>query len=186
MKTTIVRFRVHAFVALFFAIVVIVAFVTNKYYPVRAIAGEDSVGTWLSGVLLVMAMTLSLVAGKRRGALLWYMAALFFLLCAADEHFMFHEQFKERLIFAFTGAGSGSGLLFELPILAGAAAGIAMTALLWPTIRRNGRVLLAGAAAFGGLSVVIDVLGQGVFIEDCCKLAAELLIVLLLIGETDG
>ena len=186
MKTGFARFHVHALVVLFFAIVVVIAFVVNKYYPVRAIAGEDSAGTWLSGVLLVMAMTLSLIAGKRRGAFLWYIAALFFLLCAADEHFMFHEQLKERLLFAFPGVTSGKALLFELPILVGAAAGIAMTALLWRAVCRSYRPLLAGAAAFGGLSVVIDVLGRGVFWEDCCKLVAELLIVLLLIGETDG
>jgi hypothetical protein len=45
--------------------------------------------------------------------------------------------------------------------------------------------MLIGAAVAGGSSVLIDVFSLGVFWEDSLKLIAELLVVLLLVGETD-
>ncbi|MBN1758210.1 MAG: hypothetical protein JW863_07830 [Chitinispirillaceae bacterium] len=186
MKPDFRKSGVHLFAGFFFAVVLTVAFVKNSWYPIRAIGGEESAGTWLSGAMLVIAMTLSLVAGKRRGLFPWFLFAAFFALAAADERFMFHEQLKQRLIFTSAGHYMQGSLFYELPIITGAVVGLAVTVLLWRTVRKRGRILLTGAAAAGGGSVVIDVFSRGVFWEDCLKLVAELLVVLMLAGETDG
>lgn len=164
----------------FFALVLIAAFVRSKGFPALAISGEASVGTWLSGVLLVICATLCLVFGMRRGWMPWYILTLFFLALAADERFMFHEGIKERIIFATKVRGS---LMAELPVIIGALVGFGVMFMLWNRLHRTGRVLLVGAVVLGSASVVFDVFHMGAAWEDSFKLFAELLVVCALLRE---
>jgi hypothetical protein len=178
-----------AMVCLFVSGVVGVAFLRNYYYPSLAISGEASTGTWLSGVLLVMAATLSFVTGMYRRRGMWFFVAAFFLILALDERFMYHEQLKERIIFFTYKRNLTHVLLRELPVIAGACLGAGVAFFLWQQVSRGGRVLLACAVMLGLVSVIIDVLSTGpVLLEDGSKLLAELLVTCALVlnaGSSD-
>jgi hypothetical protein len=162
---------------LFVGGVLIVALLRNYYYPLLAISGEASVGTWLSGVLLIMSATLSLVTGMDRQPWTWFPVAAFFLILALDERFMFHEQLKEQIIF-FTYDRDLPHTLDELPVIVAACMGAGVAFLLWQQLSRGGRILLVCVVTLGLVSVVIDVLATGpVLLEDGSKLLAELLLV---------
>ncbi len=180
------RYRVSFFVTVFFVAVCAVALAVNSRYPVRALCGEESAGTWLSGAMLIMAAVLSAVAARRRGLNPWFLCALFFAVCAADERFMFHEQLKELLQFRIAPGHPPESIFYELAVIAGALAGGGVALLLWRAAGKSGRVLLAGAVAAGTGSVVIDVLKLGVVWEDGLKLAAELLALLMVTGEVEA
>ena len=72
----------------FFILVVGIAWITHAQFPVYAIVGESSAGTWLSGMLLAFSAAASLILGMRQTEWQWYVITIFFLLLAADEHFM--------------------------------------------------------------------------------------------------
>lgn len=161
------------FLCSFFVMVFGVAFTWYRHYPMLVIAGEDSVGTWMSGALLVISGTISMSIAMRQEKSFWFVVAFFFFLLACDERFMFHEQLKEKIIFS-----SGSGVsrwLAELPVLIGAGGGAIMTYFLWLRFKGKSRILLILAMLFGSASVVIDVLSSGVFWEECFKLLGELI-----------
>jgi hypothetical protein len=165
--------RVRIALGAFSGLVMIVAISLQIHYPGRALSGEDAAGTWLSGALLIAAMTLSLAAAARRGGA-WHLFPPFFALLALDERFMFHERLKRRLAFAFPHPPSGRSWLPEAPVLAAALAGAGMAALLWRRLGKTGRAFLLAAAVLGAASVAMDVLALGAFIEDGLKLGAEL------------
>jgi hypothetical protein len=168
-------------ICLLFGGVLIVAFLRNYYYPLLAISGEASAGTWLSGVLLIISATLSLVTGMDRQPWTWFSIAAFFLILALDERFMFHEQLKEQIIFR-TYDKDLPQAWYELPVIAGACMGAGVAFLLWQQLSRDGRILLAGAATLGLASVTIDVLATGpILLEDGSKLLAELLVTCALV-----
>jgi hypothetical protein len=170
----------------FSVLVLLIAFICNPQYPIRVISGEASVGTWLSGALLVTAAVLSMVAGMRSGGYPWFIFTVFFAILALDERFMFHEHLKERIVFSFTAIPASWHWVYELPVLLGAGIGALVAALLWRQFTRSGRILLMCAAVLGSASVAIDVLSLGVFWEDSLKLVAELALTCALLGEVDG
>jgi hypothetical protein len=158
-------------VCAFFGIVLSVAWYKNYYFPVYAISGEASAGTWLSGVLLTMCAATSLSLGVSHAEWRWYMITVFFLILAADEHFMFHEQVKESIIF---NDHTRSRWVYELPVLAGTVLGLLVSLMLWQMLRGSSRYLLLAAVVFGTLSAGMDILAAGVLWEDAFKLLGEL------------
>jgi hypothetical protein len=176
-------YKAIAGLCIFFVSVFAVSLAFNPHYPVLVIAGESSVGTWMSGLLLIMAATLSMAIGIHKGWHPWFFAAAFFLLLALDEHFMFHEQLKEKMIFAFSRTTPMSHWMYELPVIIGACAGTIVAFLLWHYFHNTSRLLLLCAAILGSASVTIDILAAGVLWEECFKLIAELLITCALLRE---
>lgn len=165
----------------FFVLVPVIALLLNPYYTVLVIAGESSVGTWMSGAMLVMAATLSLVLGIQRGWFPWTPASIFFFLLALDERFMFHESARERLLFRYPN----STWLSQLPVVAALLAGLCITIILWRKFIPPNRIFLMLVLALGTLSVIYDILEAGVLIEEILKLTAELFLVIALIGEIE-
>lgn len=155
----------------FFVVAFALAFIANPHYPAKVISGELSVGTWMSGVLLTFCAATSLIFGMQQRKWQWYLITVFFLLLAADEYFMFHEQLKHRLIFA---DHTRSRWMYELPVLAGAVAGMFIAFVLWRLLQGRSRWLLVGAVILGTLSAGMDVMTVGVLLEDACKLFGEL------------
>lgn len=165
----------------FFVLVPVIALLLNPYYPVLVIAGESSVGTWMSGAMLVMAATLSLVLAIQKGWSPWVHMSMFFFLLALDERFMFHESIGERLLFAYPE----SAWLSQLPVMAAGLAGLWIILFLRRKFLPVNRIFLMLALAMGGVSVVYDLLEAGVLIEEILKLTAELCMVLALTGEIE-
>ncbi|QQS05759.1 MAG: hypothetical protein IPK50_02460 [Fibrobacterota bacterium] len=151
--------------------------------PVLVVSGEDSLGTWLSGAMLVACCAFSLHLWKMRGARPWSPLALFFGLLALDERFMFHESMKERIQVGF-GDMSPPNIVSEFPVIGGALLGIAVCCALWRKLPSKGRALLVSGAVLGAASVAMDVLHQGALPEDACKLLAELCVLQALWAET--
>jgi hypothetical protein len=164
----------------FLAVVLAIAFLNHRYSPVSVVAGEDSVGTWASGMLLVVSATISLTRGFR---LPWPAVALFFLVLALDERFMFHESLKARLIMQYKLDPLHPGLVAELPVMVGALVGAIVSLILWRRFQKTGKILIAIAVIFGLSSVVIDVFSFGVFWEDIFKLIAELAVACAFLSE---
>jgi hypothetical protein len=146
----------------------------QRQYPVLAISGEQSPGTWMSGALLLLSAGLSL-ALSFRSMFPWVIVFVFFLVLAIDERFMIHEQLKEHIVFTYPHA---SRFLYELPVMLAACVGSVVAWVLFSELDAAGRILLSGAALLGTTSVIIDVLAAGVLIEDAAKLLAELLVTL--------
>ncbi|MDB5255874.1 MAG: hypothetical protein JWM14_569 [Chitinophagaceae bacterium] len=168
----------------FFLLVLACSFYFNRNFYQLAIAGESSAGTWLSGVLLVMSATLSMVIGMRTKVFPWFCMTAFFLVLALDERFMFHEQLKERLIFAFHPA-THSHLIYELPVILASCIGGLISFLLWKEFTNANRILLYFAIGLGLISVVFDVFTAGVLIEECAKLLAEVAITCALLRQVE-
>lgn len=175
-----------AALCVFFVLVFAIPISLNPYYPAIIIAGESSIGTWMSGVLLVIASTVSFIIGMRKKWFPWYPMAAFLMLLALDERFMFHEHLKEHIIFSLKDAYKTSRWIYELPVMAGACIGVFVTWQLWRYLKNNSRILLLGATLLGSASVVFDVLAAGVLWEECCKLLAELLLACMLIKEVES
>jgi hypothetical protein len=159
----------------FFTLVLGVAFYSNCHYPVMVLAGESSTGTWMSGVLLVVSASAALMLGMKKEKVVWFVIATFFLILALDERFMFHEKLKEYIIFS-RSTPKPSKLLYELPVIVGAFAGIVIVFLLWKNMNGPGRLILLCATVLGISSVVMDIMATGVFWEECFKLLGELLV----------
>jgi hypothetical protein len=166
----------------FFIAVFAIAFALNRYFPMLVIAGESSVGTWMSGALLMICATLCLVLGMREGWWPWTLITVFFLL-ALDERFMFHEHLKELIIFSHPETKLALWI-YELPVISGALVGVIVVVILWRYLHGAARILLVIATALGTASVVIDVLAAGVFWEECSKLIGELSVVFALLTRT--
>jgi hypothetical protein len=171
-----------AVLCLFFISVFAIAFIFHPHYPLLVIAGESSVGTWMSGVLLISCAMVSLIIGMKIGWWPWRPTTVFFFLLALDERFMFHEQVKERLVFSYHSIFGSSHLFYELPVMIGASLGVLMTYLLWQHLR-DSRLLLLSAALLGALSVVFDITSAGVVLEECFKLLGELMLVVALVKK---
>jgi hypothetical protein len=169
---------------IFFVSVFTVAFIFNPHYPMFVIAGESSVGTWMSGVLLVISGTTVSIVGMRQGWFPWLPLSAFFMLLALDERFMFHERWKQRIIFSAHDKNV-SRWVYELPVMAGACAGALVAFVLWRYLRGGSRVLLLCASVLGAASVAVDVLAAGVLWEECLKLLAELLMVCALLSRIE-
>lgn len=167
-------------IVVFFVLILGIAFLCNPYYPVLVIAGESSVGTWMSGVLLVISATLMLVFGVQNGLMPWIPLSMFFFLLSVDERFMFHEALKERLLFILPAPWLW---VVQLPVILGSLIGFFLVLFLSKKILSSRRVWLYMVLLFGGASVVFDIMEAGVFLEEVFKLAGELLFVLLLVGE---
>jgi hypothetical protein len=159
----------------FFILVFIVAFISNPQFPLLIMAGESSVGTWMSGVLLIVSATISLIIGMRQQRQPWYIITVFFMILALDERFMFHEKIKEHLIFSYHQMNLPR-FIYEAPVILGACVGAFFTFVLWRNIQGVNRVLLLCAVVLGIASVAIDILAAGVLWEEIFKLIAELLI----------
>jgi hypothetical protein len=172
-----------AIVCGFLTIVFVVAFVNHSPFPARVIGGESSVATWVSGMLLVMAATIALIFAMRRGWFPWSLITLFLLVLALDERFMFHEGFKADIVFYYGLDPSRRSIVAEVPVIAGAMAGLLVASVLWRRLSRRGRTLLVGAAVLGMISVAMDVFVLGVLLEDSFKVFAELLLVCALLTE---
>jgi hypothetical protein len=168
---------------LFFASVFFVAVLSNPHYPVLVFTGESSVGTWMSGVLLMFAAATSLNLSIQKSLYPWLILSAFFLVLTLDEHFMFHEAMKDKLIVTLHNSKWKYWWVYELPVIVGALIGVYVTSVLWRYFKGRGRILLAAATLLGAISVVIDVTASGVFLEEIAKLLAELLIVCMLIGK---
>ena len=169
----------------FFVSVLAVSFMANRRFPVTVLGGEDSVGTWMSGVLLIFMAALCLSISMKQRWYPWLFFTIFFLLLALDERFMFHEQMKERIIFSFHTIKL-SRWIYELPVIIGACLGGCLALLLWRHLLVKGRMLLPGVVVMGAASVIIDVLARGVFWEECFKLLAELLMACILLLQVEG
>jgi len=168
----------------FFLIVLAVSlYASRPFYPL-ALAGESSVGTWLSGVLLVLSAAFCLIIGLRQKTVLWFGTTAFLLLLALDERFMFHEQMKERLVFIFHSALNAPWLC-ELPVLFASAVGVCISFLLWKEFTATNRVLLGFTVGLGLVSVAFDVWAAGVLIEECAKLFAELILSCALVRQVE-
>jgi hypothetical protein len=154
----------------FFVVSFAIAFSVNRYFPTLVIAGEASVGTWMSGVLLITCAVLSLVHGIQWGWYPWFLSSSFFFLLAADERFMFHEQMKDFIIFSYSHAPL---LMHELPVVVAACAGGFVAWTLWKHLAR-GKIFLIGGVVLGLASVVFDIFSLGVLWEECFKLFGEL------------
>lgn len=170
---------------IFFVLVFAVAFIANPYYPLQVLAGESSVGTWVSGVLLIVSATVSLTIGIRTGHRHWFLIAAFFSTLALDERFMFHERLKEKIIFSLDHSAKHARWLYELPAITGACIGAVIAYILWKKLQNTARRLLLAATILGTASVTIDVLAAGVVWEESCKLLAELIIACALLRQAD-
>jgi len=166
-----------------FALGFVCAYLVRPHYPMLIIGGEASVGTWMSGVLLVMSATLCLAIGTQRGFFPWFLFFVFFILLAVDEHFMFHEALKQHIIFSYGHGKIPSRWIYELPAIAGAVFGAIMAIPLWWRLRVASRPFVILVAIMGAASVTIDVLAAGLFWEESLKLFAELTMTCILLKE---
>lgn len=154
---------------------------------VRIFAGEDSVGSWMSGVLLIISSTVAAAVALRRGWYPWFPFAIFFLLLAVDENFMIHEAMKRSIVFVtYERTNHAIYWMGELPVVVAAGIGAAVAWVLSRNIDRTLRWLIGIGVLFGSCSVVIDILSVGVFWEDSCKLAGELAVTCALVEELEG
>ncbi|SKC73642.1 hypothetical protein [Ohtaekwangia koreensis] len=184
MRASASYYKATAFLLAFFVLVFAIAFSFNRYYPVLVIAGESSVGTWMSGVLLTISATISLILGMRHGWRPWFVFAAFFFVLALDERFMFHEHLKEWIIFS-SHTNQTSRWVYELPAIAGGLVGAYIAIILWKNLEGVSRIFLLSATILGTASVTIDVFAAGVLWEECFKLLGELSITCALLRKAD-
>lgn len=164
----------------FFVLVLAGAFGYHSHFPQLVITGEASVGTWMSGALLIISATLCLITGMRHRIFPWLAIAAFFFVLALDERFMFHERLKTFIIFSYAPQPRW---LCELPVIAGAMGGAAIALVLRKQLDPAERLLLAAAVMLGTASVIFDILAAGALWEDCFKLMAELLVACALLKK---
>lgn len=154
--------------------------------PVRIIAGENSVGSWMSGVLLVISSTACAIISMRRGWYPWTLLSTFFILLAIDENFLIHESLKRKIVFVtYEQTNQAIYWLGELPVIGMAVVGMIVAWILWKHLQLSIRWLIPLGAFFGICSVTIDVLGLGVLLEDSLKLFAELAVACALVTELE-
>jgi hypothetical protein len=166
----------------FFILTFAVALYVNPHFPMLVLAGEESVGTWMSGVLLIICASFSLMRLARSGWHPWFLVSAFFFLLGADERFMFHERMKESIIFSQAHAPR---LLYELPVIGAAGVGVLVAWALWKHLTKA-RWFLIASVLFGSASVVFDVFSLGLFWEECFKLIAELSLACAMMQNQEG
>lgn len=176
-----------------YAIVLLISFVMpsllvalyyHKRFPINAIAGEDSVLTWLSGVLLAVGAALTMVLGTKTSKFNWFVVTIFFLLLAADERFMFHERVTTKLTHLYHQDLGLTSPLYQMPVFAGACMGIFVSLFLWKQMNGRDRILLSTGVIFGTLSLMFDVFSLGVVWEELLKLVAEFFVIIVLLRQT--
>ena len=167
-------------VCLFVVITFLIAFYLNPQYPAGIIAGESSDATWLSSIMLGACAAFSLVISMHRGRK-WVFISVFFALLSLDEHFMFHERIKERII--FNSGGTAPKLISESPVIVGMIAGLVVAYILWNQLASPGRRFLVAAIILGMASAIIDIFSAGVLVEDSLKVIAELAITCAMLTE---
>ncbi len=160
-------------ICIFFIIVFSLSIALNRHFPILVVSGESSVGTWMSGVLLIISATLTLVLGMQKKWSPWLFITAFFILLAVDERFMIHEKLKEWIVFSFKLTREDF-LIAEIPVILGAFLGAFIAVILWGEMKNRSRVFLLFAVTLGITSVIIDVLAAGVLWEDGLKILAEL------------
>src|SRR6478609_6270234 len=109
----------------FFFVVLAFSFASNRHFPVKVVGGENSVGTWLSDVLLIFMAASCLFISMKRRWYPWLFFAAFFMLLALDERFMFHEQMKQRILLSFSTIRL-SRWIYELPVIIGVVVGFVL------------------------------------------------------------
>lgn len=170
--------------SLFFCLVFAIAFTFTKDPFPLVIAGENSVGAWVSEVLLIISATTTAIIASKRGWYPWIVFSLFFILLAVDEHFMIHESLKMQLVFvAYEATSKPTYWLGELPVIVAACLGLVVAWIMWKHSDRQARWLIIVGVAFGTISVIIDVLAAGVLWEDLCKLIGELAVTSALVWD---
>jgi hypothetical protein len=167
-------------ISVFFVIIIAIAFYHYRQFPALAVAGEESPGTWLSGVLLSVGAGITLMLVISRGWNPWSIVATFLFLLAVDEHFMLHERAKQWLIFNLEKPAL---LIREMPVLIGAALGSWIAWTVQNNLSRSARKLLMTAVIFGLISVTLDVIGAVAMWEEILKLLAELSLIFALLIE---
>jgi len=168
----------------FFFLVFSIALSWDSSPAVLIIGGEDSVGSWMSGVLLVISSTLSAVIASKRGWYPWILFSLFFILLAVDENFMIHEAIKRWIIFSnFEKTNEPVYWIGEIPVVAAAFFGAAVAWVMWRRVDARFRWLIIAGATFGSLSVTIDIFSMGVIWEDSFKSIGELAVACAMVME---
>jgi hypothetical protein len=184
---TIIRQEHYSVIGLwlFFILSFLIPLVFFPNAPQQIIAGEDSVGTWMSGVLLIISATVcSLIATNRKWCP-WLLFTLFFIALAIDERFMLHEAIKRTLVFtSYDHSGKSNNIVGEIPVIAGACIGVIVAIMLWRSVHASVRWFIIAGAMLGTASVVIDVMAVGVLWEDSLKLLAELMVTSALMVST--
>jgi len=169
---------------LFFFLVFAIAFAFIDKSPLLIIGGEDSVGAWMSGTLLIISSTTTAIIASRRGWYPWMIFAVFFILLAIDENFMIHEAIKRHIVFVrYEASGDPVYWIGELPVIIAACIGAFVAWIMWRNVDRNVRWLIAAGVIFGSISVTMDVVAFGILLEDSCKLIGELAVASALVWE---
>ncbi len=170
--------------SLFFLLVLGIAFIFRSDDPVGVVAGEDSVGTWMSGVLLTISATICGLLSMKRSWYPWMIFCVFFMLLAIDEDFMIHESMKRWIIFSgYNQPKDPEYWMGEIPVVLGAVLGAVIASILWKNLNGTIRWLVPLAVLLGIASVVIDVMAAGALWEDSFKLLAEWAITSALVAE---
>jgi hypothetical protein len=169
----------------FFFLVFAIAFLFGNLTPTLIIGGEDSVGSWMSGVLLVISATTTAIMASKRGWWPWMIFSVFFILLAVDENFMIHEAIKRHIVFTtFESTDHPVYWKGELPVIFAACNGLLVAWIMWKHIDKSVRWMVVTGVIFGTTSVIIDVLSAGVLWEDSCKLIGELSVTSALVWNT--
>jgi len=181
------RYTGVAILCLFFFLVFAIAFLFSNRSPTMIIGGENSVGSWISGVLLVISATATAIIASKFGWWPWLIFTVFFVLLAVDENFMIHEAIKRQIIFtSFERTNSPGYWRGELPVIFAACNGLVVAWIMWKSIDRNVRWLIVAGVIFGTTSVTIDVISAGVLWEDSFKLISELFIASALVWHVQN
>lgn len=180
------RYRLASILFIFFVVLFGISLAFGSSF-VSVIAGEDSVGSWMSGVLLVISSITTAFIASKRGWYPWAVFATFFMLLAIDENFMIHEAMKRMLVFTrYEATDHPVYWVGELPVMIAALIGAFVARIMSRNINRDLRWLIAGGVIFGTASVIIDVLTMGVLWEDGFKLIAELAVTCALVTEAQN
>lgn len=147
------------------------------------LSGEQSIGTWLSELLLAISIGIIICISVQRQRWIWGILALFFLVVAVDERFMIHEQMKQWIILSSHSRLGISSLKKEIAVILGAIIGGGVILCMVVQMSRKNSLFILIAAFWGIVSVVLDIINIWVFYEDASKLLAELFLVLGLLGE---
>jgi hypothetical protein len=152
------------------------SYLINSDFPIKLIVGEDSPGTWLSGGMLIICMTLSLVLFITKRSTDWIILVVFFFALAIDERFMIHEFIKYELQSIIEDSAHIPKVVCELPVMFASIIGVFISVLLWVKSNKVSKTLLIGAVVCGTISVVLDIINLNIIIEESFKLIAEFLI----------